>query len=203
MCGRFKLTSPPEVIADLLGVVEPGPIASREEIFPTNAVSVLRLSERAGLRELSLLRWGLIPRWAREETNFFNARAETLLDKPSFREAFRARRCLIPADGFFEWPLLEGKKRKTLVQRTDGRPFAFAGLWERWQSKADARLIESCTIITSEPNEFMSPIHKRMPVILRPERFAEWLSPGSRPEDLLTGLLQPAEWPTMEAVAAQ
>ncbi len=203
MCGRFKLTSSAEVVADLLGVVDPSPLESREEIFPTNAVSVARLSERTGVRELSLLRWGLIPHWAREETNFFNARAETLLEKPSFRDAFRARRCLVPADGFFEWPILEGKKRKTLIRRCDQRPFAFAGLWERWQSTADARVIESCTIITSEPNDFMRPIHRRMPVILGPDRFTEWLSPGSRPQDLLSGLLQPAEWPAMEAIKAQ
>jgi len=203
MCGRFKLTSTADIVADLLGVSPSGEIASHEEIFPTNAVSVLRLGERTGVRELSLLRWGLIPRWAREETNLFNARAETLLDKPSFREAFSARRCLIPADGFFEWPLLEGKKRKTLIQRKDRRPFAFAGLWERWQSKADARVIESCTIIPSEPTQFILPIPKRMPVIRGRDRLTEWLSPRSLPEDLLARLLQPAEWPAMEAMAVQ
>jgi putative SOS response-associated peptidase YedK len=200
MCGRYRLTSNADIVAEMFGLTEPATIASQDEFFPTNTVSALRVSEQTGRRELSLLRWGLIPRWAREEMNLFNARAETLLEKPSFRDAFRSRRCLIPADGFFEWPLVDGKKRKTLIQRQDHRPFAFAGIWERWESRADKRVVESCTIITSEPNEFMKPIHKRMPVILPRDRFAEWLARESRPEDLATGLLNPAPWAGMESL---
>jgi putative SOS response-associated peptidase YedK len=202
MCSRFKLTSNADIVAEMFALAARPALESRTEFAPTNSVLAARLGEQTGKPELARLRWGLIPRWAREEMNLFNARAETLLEKPSFRDAFRLRRCLIPADGFFEWPLVDGKKRKTLIQQRNHRPFAFAGLWERWQSKADGREVASCTIITSEPNDFMKPIHKRMPVILAKARFEEWLSSAARPEALLDGLLQPAPWPGMEAVPA-
>ena len=202
MCSRFKLTSNADIVAEMFDLAARPALESRTEFAPTNSVLAARLGEQTGKPELARLRWGLIPRWAHEEMNLFNARAETLLEKPSFRDAFRLRRCLIPADGFFEWPLVDGKKRKTLIQQRNHRPFAFAGLWERWQSKADGREVASCTIITSEPNDFMKPIHKRMPVILAKDRFEEWLSSAARPEALLHGLLQPAAWPGMEAVPA-
>jgi putative SOS response-associated peptidase YedK len=202
MCGRFRLTSNADIVAEMFGLAAPVAVEARPEFAPTNAVSALRVSEESGLREIASFRWGLIPRWAREEMNLFNARAETLLEKPSFRDAFRSRRCLVPADGFFEWPLAEGKKRKTLIQRRDHRPFAFAGLWERWQSKTDRRVVESCTIITSEPNAFMRPIHNRMPVILPREHYESWLSHDTRPEDLLAALLRPRDWAGMEAAPA-
>lgn len=202
MCSRFKLTSNADIVAGMLGVATSPVPEERAEFAPTNAVLVARLGEATGSRELARLRWGLIPRWAREEMNLFNARAETLLEKPSFRDAVRLRRCLIPADGFFEWPHIEGKKRKTLIQRQDRRPFAFAGLWERWQSKADGRVVESCTIITSEPNDFMRPIHNRMPVIVAGDRFEEWLSPATNVHSLADSLLHPSAWLGMEAVPA-
>jgi putative SOS response-associated peptidase YedK len=202
MCGRYRLTSNADIVAEMFGLATPAAVETRPEFFPTNAVSALRLGEQSGEREIATFRWGLIPRWAREEMSLFNARAETLLEKPSFRDAFRSRRCLIPADGFFEWPVVDGKKRKTLIQRRDHRPFAFAGLWERWQSKADGRVIESCTIITSEPNDFMQAIHNRMPVIVDRASFARWIARDSRAEDLLSELLRPSEWPGMEATAA-
>lgn len=202
MCGRYRLTSNADIVAEMFGLAAPVAVETRAELFPTNTVSALRVSEASGQREIASFRWGLIPRWAREEMNLFNARAETLLGKPSFRDAFRRRRCLIPADGFFEWPIVDGKKRKTLIQRQDHRPFAFAGLWEHWEAKADGRVIESCTIITSEPNDFMRPIHDRMPVILDHDRHARWLSNDTRPEELLTAMLRPSDWPGMEATAA-
>ena len=202
MCSRYRLTSNADIVAEMFGLAAPAALETRPEFSPTNAVSALRVNEQTGEREISLFRWGLIPRWAREEMNLFNARAETLLEKPSFRDAFRSRRCLIPADGFFEWPLIDGKKRKTLIQRQDHLPFAFAGLWERWQSKADGRMIESCTIITAEPNAFMRPIHNRMPVILTRDQHERWLCRDVRSEDLLTALLRPGDWPGMEAVPA-
>lgn len=202
MCSRFKLTSNADIVADMLEVAVPPTGESRAEFAPTNDVFAARVAEQTGTREIARLRWGLIPRWARDEMNLFNARAETLLEKPSFRDAFRSRRCLVPADGFFEWPIVDGKKRKTLIQRQDHRPFAFAGLWERWQSKSDGRVIESCTIITSEPNEFMKPIHSRMPVVLSQERFEQWLSRATELPSLLETLLDPGAWATMEAAPA-
>jgi putative SOS response-associated peptidase YedK len=138
MCGRYRLTSNADIVAEMFGLAVPAAVEIRPEFFPTNAVSALRVSEQTGERAIASLRWGLIPRWARDEMNLFNARAETQLEKPSFRDAFRSRRCLVPADGFFEWPVVDGKKRKTLIQRQDHLPFAFASLWERWLSR-DAR----------------------------------------------------------------
>jgi putative SOS response-associated peptidase YedK len=202
MCSRFKLTSNAEIVAEMLEVAAPPALESRAEFAPTHAILAARLGERTGTREIARLRWGLIPHWAREERNLFNARAESLLEKPSFRDAFRSRRCLIPADGFFEWPLVDGKKRKILIQRQDRRPFAFAGLWDRWQSKTDGRVVESCTIITSQPNDFMEPIHDRMPVILSRERFEEWLSRATDPKSMLEALLHPGAWRGMESIPA-
>ena len=200
MCGRYRLTSNADIVSEMLGLAEPTAVATRPEFFPTNTVSALRVNEQSGVREIAPFRWGLIPHWAREEMKLFNARAETLLEKPSFRDAFRSRRCLVPADGFFEWPVVDGKKRKTLIQRRDLGPFAFAGLWERWQSKADGRVIESCTIITSQPNDFMRSIHNRMPVILDRERFERWLASDTETKSLVAELRQPHPWFGMEAV---
>jgi len=201
MCGRYRLTSNADIVAEMFSLAVPPAVETRPEFFPTNAVSALRLGEQTGQREIASFRWGLIPRWAREEMNLFNARAETLLEKPSFRDAFRSRRCLIPTDGFFEWPIVEGKKKKTLIQRRDHRPFAFAGLWERWQSKADGRVIESCTIITSEPNDFMRPIHNRMPVILDRDLYERWLARETEPRSLADELLRERQWTDMETLS--
>jgi putative SOS response-associated peptidase YedK len=202
MCSRYRLTSNADLIAEMVDVAVPAAPESRGEFAPTDSVIAVRLGEQSGERELVRFRWGLIPRWAREEMNLFNARAETLREKPSFRDAFRTQRCLIPADGFFEWPLVDGKKRKTLIRRHDHRPFAFAGLWDRWQSKADGRVVQSCTIITSEPNDFMKPIHNRMPVILAADLFEKWLSRAADPAVLSETVLRPRPWPGMEAIQA-
>jgi putative SOS response-associated peptidase YedK len=141
-----------------------------------------------------LLRWGLIPSWAKDPSigaRMINARAETLAEKPAFRSAFRKRRCLVAADGFYEWQKRGvGPKQPYRIARRDGGPFAFAGLWERWRDPAEGRDVESCTIVTTGANELLSPIHHRMPVILAPASYGLWLDPGAeldRVQELLAG----------------
>src|SRR5262249_35050656 len=150
---------------------------------------VIRLATSGG-RELGLLRWGLIPSWAEEAgAPLINARSETVADKPAFRAAFKQRRCLIPADGFFEWLPVNGKKQPYYICRQDGHPFGFAGLWERWEG-ADGPPVESCTILTTEANEVVRPLHDRMPVLLDPRDYAAWLDPSGQKPALLE-LLRP------------
>ena len=176
MCGRFTLRTPPRVLIDEFDLSPDQRLLfePRYNIPPTVDVPVVRLTD--GKRTLSMMRWGLIPSWIKEPKKaplLNNARAETVAEKPSFRTAFQYRRCLIPADGFFEWRR-EGKlKRPYYFRRPDERPFAFAGLWERWKD------IESCTIITTDANDLMAPIHDRMPVILGRNDYAVWLSRSS------------------------
>ena len=144
-------------------------------------------------RELALLRWGLIPHWAKEEKigyRMINARAETVAEKPSFRVALRRRRCLIPATGFYEWKAVPGGKQPYNIQLVDGGLFAFAGLWERWQGDA-GQVVESCTIIVTEANKAISPIHDRMPVILDPSDYKSWLDPQLQDSASLQPLLRP------------
>ncbi len=184
MCGRFALFAPGESLAEqfLMGSVPM--LSPRYNIAPTQPVTAVRLSPRTNQREWALFRWGLIPSWAKDDTfsaRMINARAETAAEKPAFRAAFKRRRCLIPADGFYEWQKLNGKKQPMFICAQDGSPLALAGLWEVWHS-ADGSMIESCTILTTTPNDLMAPIHNRMPVIVEPEDYDLWLNPGQRPE---------------------
>jgi putative SOS response-associated peptidase YedK len=146
-----------------------------------------------GVRRLDMLRWGLIPFWAKDEkigNSLINARADTVASKPAFREAFKSRRCLVPASGFYEWQKLDEKRKQPhYIQLASEEPMFFAGLWERWTPSGDEP-VESYTILTTEPNELMASIHNRMPVILEPERFGEWLAKDTPPEKL-SGLLKP------------
>jgi putative SOS response-associated peptidase YedK len=145
-----------------------------------------------GARELCFLRWGLVPSWADDPAignRLINARAETAAEKPSFRAAFRHRRCLIPADGFYEWQKLNGKNQPHYFRMRDGRPFAFAGLWEHWPGEHQP--LETCTILTTGANDLVRPVHDRMPVILGPEDFERWLDPAVREPELLQPLLRP------------
>lgn len=202
MCGRFTLKTPASLIAELFDVrIDPGlELRPRYNIAPTQPVAAVRTSPTAGDRELVLLRWGLIPSWAADMkigASLINARSETVASKPAFRQAFRKRRCLIPADGFYEWQKQAagagGKKQPFCTTLRDGRPFALAGLWERWarpgETPGDVPL-ETCTILTTDANELQRSVHDRMPVILRPEDYAVWLDPQVQSPEQLTPLLQ-------------
>jgi putative SOS response-associated peptidase YedK len=192
MCGRFTQASDSEIIVRVFDLPEKPDLAPRYNIAPTQDVAAVREAE-SGARELVHLHWGLIPSWAKERAmgaRMINARAETLAEKPAFRSAFRARRCLIVADGFYEWQKLGTRKQPHFVGFRDGRPFAFAGLWERWRGEGSEQ-VESCTIVTTEANELLAPIHDRMPVIVDPDDFALWIDPSQKDTDRLAGLLRP------------
>jgi putative SOS response-associated peptidase YedK len=155
--------------------------------------------EETGERKLTLTRWGLIPRWAKDSkigNKLINARAETVREKPSFREAFQRRRCLVVADGFYEWRKVDRLKQPYYIRQKDDRPFAFAGLWESWRGEEET--IRSSTIITTTANETVQPIHDRQPVILSPENYAPWLDPNAKP-DALQSLLAPSESDRLKA----
>jgi putative SOS response-associated peptidase YedK len=177
MCGRFTLKTPAPVLAKAFGLPEVPELPERYNIAPTQGVAVVRTGAEG--HRLDMLRWGLIPAWVKDfkqAPTLVNARVDTLLEKPSFRGAFRSRRCLIPADGFYEWKTVNGKKQPMYFSMKDEAPFALAGLWERWEGP-DGTVIESCTTLTTEPNSVVSQIHDRMPVILPSEAFALWLDP--------------------------
>lgn len=177
MCGRFTLKTPPEVLAQAFGLTEVPDLAPRYNIAPTQPVAAVRATPDG--RKLSMLRWGLIPAWVKDlkkAPTLVNARVDTVLEKPSFRGAFRARRCLIPADGFYEWKTVDGKKQPMYFSMQDGTPFALAGLWERWEGP-DGQVLESCTTLTTDPNPLVATVHDRMPVILPVEAHALWLDP--------------------------
>lgn len=192
MCGRFTQATEGEIIARVFDLSDVPELAPRYNIAPTQDVAAVRTGEGGG-RELVKLHWGLIRSWAKERAmgaRMINARAETLVEKPAFRSAFRARRCLLVADGFYEWQKLGTRKQPHFIGFKDGRPFAFAGLWERWRGEGSEH-VESCTIVTTEANELLAPIHDRMPVILNPDDFALWINPSVSETDRLTGLLGP------------
>jgi putative SOS response-associated peptidase YedK len=196
MCGRYTLTSPAKAIADVFGVdagldeVEAEP---RYNIAPGQDVWIVRADRSGEHRELSRVRWGLVPAWSSEPktgATMINARAETAADKPAFRMPFRRRRCIVPADGFYEWQRRGGRAQPFLIGERDGRPFGMAGLWDVWKGPDGARL-ESCTILTTVPNELMSSLHDRMPAILAPDDFALWLDRREEDPARLLGVLRP------------
>ncbi|MGE5236953.1 MAG: SOS response-associated peptidase [Acidobacteriota bacterium] len=192
MCGRFTQASPGETIAELFALDDVPRLARRFNIAPTQSVSVVR-ARAGGGRELVEMRWGLIPAWAKEVSigsRLINARAETVADKPAFRAALRHRRCLVVADGFYEWRRLENRKQPYHIRMADGRPFAFAGLWERW-TPMNGEPVESCAIVTTEPNELLRPIHDRMPVILEPGEFGRWIDASVENVGAVVSLLRP------------
>jgi putative SOS response-associated peptidase YedK len=202
MCGRYLLKSSVDALRRAFGFVEQPNLMPRYNIAPTQDAPVLRQRrEPKGERTLQMLRWGLIPSWAKDTkiaAKLINARAESIAEKPSFRSAFRRRRCLVPADGFYEWRAEGTRKQPYLIVRRDREPFAFAGLWERWTPKepdAASASIDSFTIVTTDANALLKPLHVRMPVILAPEDYGRWLDPDAAEADLLA-LLKPApqEW---------
>jgi putative SOS response-associated peptidase YedK len=209
MCGRFVSASAPDELAQYFGAaLDDAELESSFNVAPTNEVYVVKADD--GHRHLSTHRWGLVPSWAKDlkiGSKMINARSETAAEKPAFRRAFKTRRCLIPADGFYEWAKVEGQKVKQpyFIHRHDGEPLVFAGLWERWRPRLedgktvdpDAEPVVSCTILTTSANTTMAPIHDRMPVMIPPGSWDAWLSPDSDldaidsllipgPEDLLS-----------------
>lgn len=195
MCGRFTLRTASSEVARQLGLLDVPELTPRYNIAPTQSAAVVRHAAGAPSgRELVWLRWGLVPRWAKDASigsKMINARAETVAEKPSYRTALRRRRCLVPADGFYEWQKHAGTRQKQPyhIARADGGVFALAGLWERWDQGAQP--LETFTIITTEANELMRPLHARMPVILPPEAYAAWLDPAVDDPARLAALLRP------------
>src|SRR5687768_14677273 len=206
MCGRFGLNHSQPVLADWYSASFLPELAPRYNIAPTTEILAVRATERG--REGSMMRWGLIPYWVKGTKKLpvlNNARAETVAEKPAFRQSFRQRRCLIPASGFFEWKTEGRRKQPYFISSRDSMPFSFAGIWETWTvDTGEAK--ESCAIVTTECNELMQPIHDRMPVILAPEAWDAWLDPKVRKDEALLSLLKPfyadrmQAWPVSAAV---
>ena len=189
MCGRFAVTVSPSMIADHFNLAESVEFSPNYNITPSQQIPAVWLRE--GERVVSLMRWGLIPHWAKDEKigyKMINARAETLFEKPAFRAASKMRRCLIPANGFFEWQRAGKQKQPFYVTVRDQELFSFAGLWEIWQKSRDEQVI-SCSIITTEANTLMAPIHNRMPAIISPDKYGKWMSLDAATEDLKNLLL--------------
>lgn len=228
MCGRFALRAPVSVIAEQFSLLEVPELQPRFNIAPTQPVAVVRAVPDAGgkgdspifashlprehgarpsakigtvPRQLAMLRWGLIPSWADEPAignRLINARAEGVAEKPAFRAAFRRRRCLVVADGFYEWKR-EGKRRQPFfIRMANDRPFGFAGLWESWEGP-DHSALETCTLLTTDANSVVRPVHDRMPVIIGPEDYDQWLDLANEQPQPLLPLLHPYSPERMEA----
>jgi putative SOS response-associated peptidase YedK len=194
MCGRYALLSDVELLAELFELAEHVPIEPRYNLAPTQMAPVVRASASVEGRTLSMMRWGLIPFWAKDASignRMINARSETAASKPAFRDAMEQRRCLVPADAFYEWKKIPGGKQPFCIRRADGAPMAFAGLWASWRRAPGEEKIRSFTILTTLPNVMVSALHDRMPAILEPERFAAWLDPNAEPA-ALRAMLAPA-----------
>jgi putative SOS response-associated peptidase YedK len=192
MCGRFTLTASAQSVKSLFPLLDLAEeLEPRYNVAPTQTVLAVRAGA-SGKPEGVPLRWGLVPAWAEDPgigNRLINARSETAAEKPAFRSAFRQRRCLILADGFYEWQKLPGGKQPFYFRLREGGPFAFAGLWEHWAR--GGRPIESCTLLTTDANDLVRPLHDRMPVILPRERFARWLDPEFKAVPELEALLRP------------
>jgi putative SOS response-associated peptidase YedK len=193
MCGRYTLKTPVERLSEKFQFPEIIPLKPRYNIAPSQSVAVVRQLPDDTDRTLAMLRWGLLPAWVKDPAKVqqpINAKAETAAEKPMFRDAFKRRRCLVPADGFYEWKQEGGRKQPVFIHMRDGEPFAIAGLWEHWAGQ-DGQVIESCTLLTTEPNDLLAPVHNRMPVILDPKDYGQWLDPGRQEADGVKLLLRP------------
>ena len=204
MCGRYALNITPNQLVRQFHLDREPPRFERYNIAPTQPVPAVRARE-ATPRELTLLHWGLIPGWAKDASignRMINARSETITSKPVFREAFQNRRCLLPASGFYEWKKLADGKRKQpmFIHMADGSPFGLAGVWEQWQEPG-GNVIASCAVLTTNANEFMQPIHDRMPVIIAQTDYDRWLEPAGDESDRLQELLRPCPSEAMAAHA--
>jgi len=197
VCGRFTLTANPKAVAEHFELDEMPVLAPRFNIAPGQEVATVAESEEG--RRITPRRWGLIPRWAENPgvgARMINARSETVAERPAYRSALRHRRCLIPADGFYEWAAGPSPRQPHYIRLPDHSLFAMAGLWERWEPKEGADPIESCTVLTTEANRVVGALHARMPVILPREDWRTWLDPEIREPGALTGLF--AAWPDAE-----
>lgn len=193
MCGRFSLFDSTEILGREFGIPVGIELPSRYNVAPTQEIAAVRSRPDGGGRELVLLRWGLIPYWAKDPSigaRMINARAETVSVMPAFRDAFRSRRCIVPASGFYEWQKQGRVKQPYHIRLRERGVMALAGLWERWQG-AGVEPIESCTVLTTESNELVAPLHDRMPVILSPENYDRWLDPFVNDPAALRPLLAP------------
>ena len=200
MCGRFTLRTPTKDVVKAFGLTEAPDFKPRYNIAPAQQVAAIRLDPDTGTRQLSMYRWGLVPSWADDPKIGFrmiNARAESVAMKPAFRSAFKKGRCLVVADGFYEWKELGKDEQPFFIRLKDDEPFAFAGLSEHWH-RGD-QVIDSCTIITTEPNALMEGIHDRMPVILSPDDYELWLEPDFHGQGKLLDMLKPYPAEDMEA----
>ncbi len=200
MCGRYVIISSPAVIRALFGYPEQPNFPARYNVAPTQPIPLVRLHE--GKRHFALMRWGLIPAWVKDPKTFsllINARGESVIDKPAFRNAMRRRRCLIPADGFYEWKDAGGRKQPYFVRlRAGGGPFAFAGLWETWTGPNGEEL-DTAAIVTTRANRTLAAFHDRMPVIVPPEAFDLWLDSAKVDAQTATALIAPAREDLFEA----
>ena len=201
MCGRYTLKAGGQELASFFDLAETPEITASYNIAPTQQIPVVKRDEGGAGRRLEMMHWGLIPSWADDPSigsRMINARAETVADKPSYRSAFKRRRCLVVADGFYEWKKTEDGKQPYYLRLKEGGPFGFAGLWEMWSMEGGEEL-RSATIITTEPNELAAEIHNRMPVILSPELHEVWLDPENDDREELLSMLAPYPAEEMEA----
>jgi putative SOS response-associated peptidase YedK len=206
VCGRFVSVSSPDLLAQRFHTdaiaLDDGAKSADYNVTPREQIYVVR-RRKSGETQLATARWGLVPSWAKDPKvgdRQINARAESVPTKPAYRRAFERRRCIIPADGFYEWRHEKGKKRKqpVFVRARDGEPLAFAGLWEVWRENEDDDWLRSCAIITTDANELLAPIHDRMPVILPESAWEPWLDPSNEDRDALVRLLAPAPSDALE-----
>jgi len=193
MCGRYRLSRRKQIIEEHFDSSGDDDWNPRYNIAPTQPIPVIRQNPKEPVRELSLVRWGLIPSWAKDSSiaaQMINARSETAATKPAFRDALKSRRCLILADGFYEWMRTGKTKQPYCFEVNGGELFAFAGLWDRWKDPS-GNWIRTCSIMTTTPNAITSPVHDRMPVILDPDSYDLWLDPGMTKVEAVSDLLKP------------
>jgi putative SOS response-associated peptidase YedK len=203
MCGRYKLTATWAEIHRLYNLTNSVNLQPRYNIAPSQEIAVVRYDMDKKSRALAMLHWGLIPPWSKDPKSAYgmiNAKAETVAEKPAYRHAFKSQRCLVLADGFYEWQGSPRAKQPYLIRMRDGSVFAFAGLWERWSDRKSGATIDSATIVTTEPNAVCAPIHNRMPVILKPEHYPSWLGEKAADQADLLSILKPYSAEPMEAI---
>jgi putative SOS response-associated peptidase YedK len=201
VCGRYAFFSPAEAVRRTFDLAEVPELEPRYNVAPTQDVPAVRAGEGSA-RAFAMLHWGLVPKWAEDRgigNRMINARAETLAEKPAFREAFRKRRCLVLADGWYEWQAAPGGKQPHFVRLKDARLIAFAGLWERWKDPATGSMLESCTIVTTDAAESIRKIHERMPVVLGEAHWDRWLDTAFSDTGKLSELLVPCDPKALEA----